>query len=286
MTSEVGPGGGLPHPGTGECFDSPVPAGSGWPGDPARGDETAARTVTDIDALSRATDLPGLAAHASVCRACPRLVAWREEVAVGKRRAYRDQPYWGRPVPSLGTDRPRVLVVGLAPAAHGGNRTGRMFTGDDSGDWIIGGLHRAGLASQAESVHAADGLTLPLTRIVAPVRCAPPDNAPTPAERDTCAHWLDAELRLVERDVRVVVALGAFAWAAVLGATRRAGRPVPRPQPRFGHGAEVALPLGGPAPATLLGSYHVSRQNTATGRLTRPMLDAVLTRAATLATPP
>ncbi|WP_345714384.1 uracil-DNA glycosylase family protein, partial [Kineococcus glutinatus] len=164
-----------------------------------------------------------LQAVACVCRACPRLVAWREQVARAGRRAHAGEPYWGRPVPSLGDERPRVLVVGLAPAAHGGNRTGRVFTGDSSGDWIVAALHRAGLASQPGSVHAADGLRLVGTRIVAPVRCAPPDNRPSTAERDTCAGWLDAELRLVAADVRVVLALGAFAWASVLGAARRLG---------------------------------------------------------------
>nr|WP_246315873.1 uracil-DNA glycosylase [Kineococcus aurantiacus] len=210
------------------------------------------------------------------------MVAWREDVARTKRRAFRAQPYWGRPVPSLGVADPRVLVVGLAPAAHGGNRTGRMFTGDRSGDWIVRALHRAGLASRPTSVHAADGLTLRRTRIVAPVRCAPPDNKPTPAERETCAGWFDAELTEVGGDVRVVLALGAIAWAAALGAARRAGWAVPRPQPRFGHGAEAVL--GAPhGPVVLLGSYHVSQQNTSTGRLTEAMLDGVVSRAAALA---
>nr|WP_276612392.1 uracil-DNA glycosylase family protein [Kineococcus vitellinus] len=182
----------------------------------------------------------------------------------------------------MGVADPRVLVVGLAPAAHGGNRTGRMFTGDRSGDWIIAALHRAGLANQPGSVHAADGLVLHRTRIVAPVRCAPPDNKPTPDERDRCAPWLDGELRLVAPQVRVVLALGGYAWASALAAARRAGWAVPRPQPRFGHGAEADL--GAPAhPVRLLGSYHVSQQNTSTGRLTQPMLDAVVGRAAALA---
>nr|WP_276610985.1 uracil-DNA glycosylase [Kineococcus siccus] len=194
------------------------------------------------------------------------------------------EPYWGRPIAGLGEEHPRALVVGLAPAAHGGNRTGRMFTGDSSGDWIIGGLHRAGLAGQPTSVHAADGLRLRHTRIVAPVRCAPPDNKPLPSERDACTAWLDAELRLVAGDVRVLLALGAFAWASALTAARRAGWAVPRPQPRFGHAAEAVLATGAGRDVVLVGSYHVSRQNTSTGRLTRAMLDDVLRRVADLAT--
>jgi uracil-DNA glycosylase len=269
------------HPGTGQAFPSPVPPGTGWPGDPSRPDTPVAHDAAQVRALA-ATDLAQLSARAGVCRACPRLVTWREDVARVKRRAYRDQPYWGRPVPSLGVADPRVLVVGLAPAAHGGNRTGRMFTGDRSGDWIIAALHRAGLANQAASVQAADGLELVRTRIVAPVRCAPPDNAPTTGERDTCAAWLDAELALVADGLRVVLALGGFAWGVALAAARRAGWSVPRPQPRFGHGAEAVL--GGPAgPVRLLGSYHVSQQNTSTGRLTVAMLDDVVGRAARLA---
>ena len=275
----------LPHPATGRPAASPVQPGTGWPGDPSGPGEPVARTPAQVVALAAGSASAGeLLARACVCRACPRLVAWREEVARTRRRAFAGEPYWGRPVPSLGVDDPRVLVVGLAPAAHGGNRTGRMFTGDRSGDWIIAALHRAGLASQAGSVHAADGLRLLRTRIVAPVRCAPPDNRPTPAERDTCAGWLDAELRLVSADLRVVLALGAFAWASALGAARRAGWSVPRPQPRFGHGAEAGLARPGGA-VRLLGSYHVSQQNTSTGRLTAAMLDDVVGRAAVLAGP-
>ncbi|MEZ0490958.1 uracil-DNA glycosylase [Kineococcus sp. TBRC 1896] len=266
------------HPGTGEHFDSPVPPGTGWPGDPSSAATPVARSAQEVRDLA-GTDLAGLSARACVCRACPRLVAWREDVAQEKRRAFRSEPYWGRPVPSLGVQDPRVLVWGLAPAAHGGNRTGRVFTGDRSGDWIVRALFRAGLANQPTSVHAADGLRLRRTRIVAPVRCAPPDNAPTTVERDTCAGWLDAELALVGTDLRVVLALGGFAWASALAAVRRAGWEVPRPQPRFGHGAEAEL-AGPHGPVLLLGSYHVSQQNTSTGRLTEAMLDAVLARAA------
>jgi len=271
----------LPHPATGQPFASPVPPGSGWPGDPAQAGTPVAHDPAEAAALAAsAGSLAEVVARSTVCRACPRLVAWREEVARTRRRMYAAEPYWGRPVPSLGEEHPRALVVGLAPAAHGGNRTGRMFTGDSSGDWIIAGLHRAGLADQAASVHAADGLRLRRTRIVAPVRCAPPDNKPLPAERDACAVWLDAELRRCQDDVRVVLALGAFAWGSALGAARRAGWTVPRPQPRFGHGAEAVLTTPGGRDVHLLASYHVSRQNTSTGRLTVAMLDDVLRRVA------
>ena len=217
----------------------------------------------------------------SVCRACPRLVAWREQVALDKRAAYAGEPYWGRPVIGWGSRTPRILVVGLAPAANGGNRTGRVFTGDRSGDWLFAALHRAGLAELSTSEHAADGQRLHGVRLAAAVRCAPPANKPTPAERDTCAPWLDAELALVSPHLRVVVALGSFGWDAALKALARAGWTVPRPRPRFGHAVEVEV-----APASqdrsallLLGSYHPSQQNTFTGTLTEPMLDQVFCRA-------
>ena len=206
------------------------------------------------------------------CRRCPRLVEWRERVATEKRAAFRDQEYWGRPVPGFGAADAGLLILGLAPAAHGGNRTGRIFTGDRSGDWLFASLHRTGFASQPTSVARGDGLEVSGTWITAPVKCAPPDNKPTIAERDTCAPWLDAELALLP-SIRVVVALGSFAWDAAL---RHLG-PV-RPKPRFGHLAEAALPGG----RTLVGSYHVSQQNTSTGRLTEPMLDAVFQRARVL----
>ncbi|HKE98794.1 MAG TPA: uracil-DNA glycosylase [Actinomycetes bacterium] len=206
------------------------------------------------------------------CRRCPRLVAWREQIARDKRAAYRHQTYWGRPVPGFGDPAARLLVLGLAPAAHGGNRTGRIFTGDRSGDWLFASLHRTGFANQPTSVHRDDGLALTGCYITAPVKCAPPDNKPTIAERGTCAPWLAAELALLP-DIRVVVALGAYAWDTAL---RHLG-PV-HPKPRFGHAAEAGLPSG----RTLLGSYHVSQQNTSTKRLTVEMLDRVFLRAGEL----
>ena len=214
------------------------------------------------------------AVHEAViaCRRCPRLVAWREEVARTKRAAYRDETYWGRPVPGFGDPDAVVVVVGLAPAAHGANRTGRMFTGDRSGTWLFRAMWRAGLADRPDSEHRDDGLTLDGAYVTAPVRCAPPANQPTPAEREACRGFLDAELRLLEQ-ARVFVALGAFGYQVVADLLA-----VPRPRPRFAHGLEVPLAGG----RTLLCSYHVSQQNTFTGRLTEPMLDAVFARAAQL----
>jgi uracil-DNA glycosylase family 4 len=206
------------------------------------------------------------------CRACPRLVAWREQVAAERRAAFADQRYWGRPVPGFGDPAARVVVVGLAPAAHGANRTGRMFTGDRSGDWLFRSLHTTGFASQPTSVACDDGLTLADVWITAPVRCAPPGNQPTPAERDTCRPFIERELALLP-GARVIVALGQFAYqnvAALVGL---------RPRPRFAHGAEVPLPDG----RTIVCSYHVSQQNTFTGRLTEAMLDDVFVRARALA---
>ena len=218
-----------------------------------------------------AADLDILDAEVSVCRACPRLVAWREETAQVKRRAFADQPYWGRPITGWGSATPRILVLGLAPAAHGGNRTGRVFTGDRSGDQLFAALHRAGLVNSPLSVDAADGLSTTDVRIVAAVRCAPPGNAPTPAERLTCSPWLEAEWRLVAPSVRVIVALGGFAWQAAL---RLLGVKVSAVT-KFGHGA-VAEPLTG---LTLLGCYHPSQQNMFTGRLTPAMIDDVVAEA-------
>jgi uracil-DNA glycosylase family 4 len=239
-----------------------------------------ATTADDVQRLARtAPDLPALEARIGVCRACPRLVAWREEVAVTKRRAFAGEPYWGRPIAGWGDERAWLLVVGLAPAAHGGNRTGRIFTGDRSGDWIFAALHRARLATQERSVHAADGQRLVGARIAAPVRCAPPANKPLPVERDTCAPWLDREVALLAPTLRVVLALGGYAWEAALAAASRQGWTVPSPRPRFTHGASTSLARQDGPPVTLLAAYHVSQQNTFTGRLTEAMLDEIMARA-------
>ncbi|WP_167166908.1 uracil-DNA glycosylase [Saccharomonospora amisosensis] len=227
------------------------------------------------------TSIPALDEAVSQCRACPRLVAWREQVARTKRASYAEETYWGRPVPGFGPADAALLIVGLAPAAHGGNRTGRMFTGDRSGDVLFQALYDVGLASRPTSVHAGDGLRLRGTRITAPVHCAPPGNKPTPAERDTCGMWLRRELELLRPTLRAAVVLGAFGWQALLTALGEAGWSVPRPRPRFGHGVRVTL--AGPVPLQLLGSYHVSQQNTFTGRLTPAMLRDVLANAASLA---
>ncbi|WP_371878661.1 uracil-DNA glycosylase [Conexibacter sp. S30A1] len=223
--------------------------------------------------IAAAEQLAQVEAEVVACRRCPRLVAWRERVAVERRAAFSDQTYWGRPVAGFGDPAARIVVLGLAPAAHGGNRTGRVFTGDRSGDWLFAALWRAGLANQPQSVARDDGLVLRDCWVTAAVRCAPPANRPTPDERDRCAPWLAAELGLLEK-VRVVVCLGGFAWDAAL----RLLDGVPRPRPRFTHGAELAL-----GQLRLLASYHVSQQNTFTGRLTEPMLDAVFARAIELA---
>jgi uracil-DNA glycosylase len=211
------------------------------------------------------------------CRACPRLVEWRERVAREKRAAFATQTYWGRPVPGFGDPHAGVLIVGLAPAAHGGNRTGRIFTGDRSGDWLFASLHRCGFASQPTSVHRDDGLRLTNAYVAAAVRCAPPDNKPTPAERDRCSTYLEREMQAL-REVRCVVALGSYAWDSALRVHVALGRDRPRPKPRFGHGAEADL-----GDYVLLGCFHPSQQNTFTGKLTEEMLDAVFRRAAEIA---
>jgi uracil-DNA glycosylase family 4 len=223
------------------------------------------------------TGIEALDAEVVRCRACPRLVAWRETVARVKRAAFAHETYWARPLPGFGDPAARVLVLGLAPAAHGGNRTGRIFTGDRSGDWLFASLHRCGFANQPHSIARDDGLRLRDLYITAAVRCAPPANKPTPSERDTCGRYLVRELPLLE-NLRVVVALGAFAWDAALRAGTALGWGPFRPRPRFGHG--VAAPLGA---LTMLGCYHPSQQNTFTGKLTEEMLDAVFTTARRLA---
>lgn len=208
------------------------------------------------------------------CRKCPRLVAYRETVARVKRRQYIEWTYWGRPVPAFGDPAARLFVVGLAPAAHGGNRTGRIFTGDRSGDWLYHALHRCGFANQSQSVHTGDGLALTNCYIAAAVRCAPPDNKPTPDEFDRCRPYLIEELRLL-RNLRVVVALGKIAFDQYVKACRALGHELPSPALRFGHGVEYGLPWG----VTLIGSYHPSQQNTFTGKLTAPMFHSVFERA-------
>jgi uracil-DNA glycosylase family 4 len=223
-----------------------------------------------------AEDLERIAADVVACRRCPRLVEWRERVARERVARFAGEEYWGRPVPGFGDPRARILVVGLAPAAHGGNRTGRIFTGDRSGDFLFPSMHRAGLSNRAASVRRDDGLRLVSTYVAAVNRCAPPANKPTPAERDACLPYLERELRALQ-DVRVVLALGSFAWDGALRALAALGH-VARPKPRFAHGAEAAV-----GPVTLLGSFHPSQQNTFTGKLTPEMLDAVFARAAAIA---
>jgi len=269
---------------TGPSDAGPATPGS-WRGDPATPRTPVARSPEDVVRLAgNAPTLEHLTARVSVCSACPRLVEWRERVAVEKRAGFRDEPYWGRPIPGWGSPRPAIALVGLAPAAHGGNRTGRIFTGDRSGDWLFAALHRAGLATQATSVSLDDGQELIDTRMLAAVRCAPPANAPTTEERDTCRPWLMRELAMIAPSLRVVVALGNFAWQVSWSVLLEAGyvaTPAPgrrRGRPKFGHLAEAEM--SGPAgPILVLASYHPSQQNTFTGKLTEPMLDAVFTRA-------
>lgn len=266
----------LPHPVTGTPFASPVEPGTGWPDDLASTETPVARTAAQVRRLAKGATGEQLDARISVCRACPRLVAWREEVATTKRAAFADQPYWGRPVPALGPPDAPVVIVGLAPAAHGANRTGRNFTGDRSGDWLFAALHRAGYASQPESWAAGDGLTLDGVRIIAPVRCAPPQNKPTPQEKQNCAPWLDADLARSAPFVRSIMCLGAIGWDATIAGVRHAGWEVPRPKPKFGHGARGMLRTPEGREVELLGCYHVSQHNTQTGRLTEAMLDEVI----------
>jgi uracil-DNA glycosylase len=220
--------------------------------------------------------LSRLASEVHSCRHCPRLVEWREASAAHPPRRFRGEEYWARPVAGFGDPEARLAIVGLAPAAHGANRTGRMFTGDRSGDWLYAALHRAGYANQPESIRSNDGLRLRDAYITAVVRCAPPANRPTPAERDSCLPYLVRELELLQR-CRAIVALGAFAWDGALRALSALGDEVPRPKPRFGHGVETRI-----GSRNLLGCYHPSQQNTFTGRLTEPMLDAVFSRAKAL----
>ena len=223
--------------------------------------------------------LEKLGRDVAACRLCPRLVKWREKVARERRAAFRDETYWGRPVPGWGDPRARLLVVGLAPAAHGANRTGRPFTGDRSGDWLYRAMHETGFATQPESTGADDGLTLTGAWVTAAVRCAPPENKPTPAEFDACRPFLERELDALP-GVRAIICLGQLAWTRTLRLLQDRGAPVPRPRPRFGHGVVVDLGDGHP---TVIASYHPSQQNTFTGKLTRPMLRGVFRKARELA---
>ncbi|KPM57489.1 uracil-DNA glycosylase [Frankia sp. CcI49] len=253
----------------------PAAPGAGWPNDPATAATPVAATATGVVELATtAADCAELDARVSVCRACPRLVQWREEVATVRRAAFADQQYWGRPVPSFGPPDARLLIVGLAPAAHGGNRTGRIFTGDRSGDWLFAALHRAGLARQPTSVAVGDGQEMIDSRVVAAVRCAPPANKPTPDERNTCRPWLVRDLQLLRPTLRSIVVLGGFAWTALWPALRAAGYPLPPRRTPFGHGVTVNL-----AELRIFGCYHPSQQNTFTGRVTAPMLDVVFSQA-------
>lgn len=240
---------------------------------------TSADRVKRLDELEQAI---------TECRRCPRLVEWRESVAAAPPRRFRGQEYWARPVPGFGDPAGRILIHGLAPAANGGNRTGRPFTGDKSGDWLFAAIHRAGLSNQPESINRDDGLELHDAFVNAAVRCAPPANKPLPSERDNCAPWLKGELALLDQ-VKVVVALGNFAWEAMLRTVRKLGGTVPRPKPKFGHGAETVLeaPTGadwtGPERWMLLGCFHPSPLNTNTGVLSPEMIDEVFARARQLA---
>lgn len=256
-----------------------VAPGSGWPGDLADASTPVAHDAGQVAALAEgAPALRELDARISVCRACPRLVDWREHIALTRRAAFAEEQYWGRPVTGFGDASPTIAILGLAPAANGGNRTGRVFTGDPSGDWLFASLHRVGLASQATSTSAGDGMRLNRTRILAAVRCAPPQNKPTVQERDRCAPWLHAELAMLMPSLRVLVALGAFAWQTGISALKAMGLDAGAARgTRFGHAAQMSW-----GPVTVLGSYHPSQRNTSTRRLTHEMLDDVLAHAALL----
>lgn len=267
-----------PHPITGQLFDSPAPPGAGWPGDPATPDTPVATTPAKVRRLAKSADgIRDLDARISVCRACPRLVAWREDVARdGRRASFADEPYWGRPGPGFGDPEAEVLIVGLAPAANGANRTGRMFTGDASGDFLFAALHRTGFANQPESTGAGDGLELTGMRIVASVRCAPPKNLPTPEEKANCAPWLARDLTIAEPRLRSILTLGGIGFAATLEALRDLGWVVPEGKWKFKHGLRVPVTSPSGRHIEVVASYHVSPHNTFTKRLTPEMLDEVL----------
>lgn len=221
--------------------------------------------------------LPLLNKEIISCTACPRLVQWREEVAMTKRKAYENEKYWGKPVPSFGSDKPKLLIVGLAPGAHGANRTGRIFTGDSSGDWLYGSLYRAGLAAIPTSTSIKDGQELIDTRIACAVRCAPPDNKPSIEERDTCARYLTREIEIASKTATAYVALGSFAWSALIKSLRNLGHTIPIS--KFSHGVKITF-TDGSRKITVIGSYHPSQQNTFTGKLTKQMLDKIFKQAA------
>ncbi|WP_270260817.1 uracil-DNA glycosylase [Kocuria marina] len=270
----------LPHPLTGRLFPSPVPPGTGWPEDPARADTPVARDAARVRELAAgASDVEQLNALCSVCRTCERLVEWRENVAEHKRASFVGEPYWGRPVPSYGDPMARLVIVGLAPAANGGNRTGRMFTGDRAGDWIYAALYRAGFAANETVSTAGDGQALRGVRMIAPVRCAPPANKPAPDEKAACSGWFEREIALLPH-LESMLALGGIAWQTTLAAAARMGWEVPRPRPKFGHGAVARLRAPEGRTVRLVGCYHVSQRNTFTGLLTREMLDDVMALAA------
>lgn len=235
-----------------------------------------------VSAAAETRTLNDLDTRLVSCRACPRLVAWREETARVKRAAFRDWEYWGRPVPGFGPANASLVITGLAPAAHGANRTGRMFTGDQAGDLLFATLHELGLSSRPTATHRDDGLELHGVRVTAPVHCAPPANLPTTGERDTCRPWPTREFQLLRPTVRSLVVLGGFGWQATLPALRQAGWNVPRPRPSFGHGVRTTLAPtdGSTTPLTVFGCYHVSRRNVSTGRLSPAMLREVLAEAA------
>jgi uracil-DNA glycosylase len=258
----------------------PARPGGDWPDEPATATTPVAHDGAEVARLAAtAPSLAHLGGRISMCRACPRLVAWREKVITEPRASFREERYWGRPVPGFGVERPRIVLLGLAPAAHGGNRTGRVFTGDRSGDFLFAAMHRAGLATQPTSTDAGDGLRLIRSRVLAAVRCAPPANKPSNTERETCSPWLAAELAAVRQSARVLVALGGFAWQAAFPALEAAGYPGMRgKRPDFAHGREERT-----RELTVLGCYHPSQQNTFTGRLTEEMFDTVLARALELA---
>lgn len=264
------------HPIVGGSFTSPVKPGSSWPDDLATSNTPVAKSAAQAKKIAAAAkSLTDLTAAISVCQACPRLVSWRTDVAITKRKSFEDQPYWGRPAAGFGELNPQLLVVGLAPAANGANRTGRIFTGDRSGDWLYRAMHKAGFANQPTSEHAGDGLALKNARVIAAVRCAPPGNKPTPDERDCCSNWFAAELKLLP-EVKVIIALGGFAWDQTISMLTQLN--FVGVKQKFGHGAAMEF-TNQARSVLLLGSYHVSQQNTFTGRLTEAMLDEIFNQA-------